>query len=106
MSDHNQKHDPDYGQVESSSLSPKPILLFLAVLFVATSFVFFVVKGLDWAFNRLELNEAAQVDAGRRLPPEPQLQGAPGQGSTMDKNEPTKLPLEAMETLRKETDDK
>jgi hypothetical protein len=112
MSDHNQKHDPDYGRVESSVLSPKPILLFLAVLFVATSFVFFVVKGLDWAFNRLELNEAGQgqpatqVDAGRRLPPEPLLQGAPGQGSTTDKNEPTKLPLEAMETLRKETDDK
>jgi hypothetical protein len=112
MSDHNQHygrdaHEPDHGQVESSAVSPKPVLLFLAVLFVATAFVFFVVKGLDWSFKKLELDKASQgepatqIQTGRQLPPEPLLQGAPGIG-----DKPTDLPLEAMENLRKETDAK
>jgi hypothetical protein len=109
MSDHNphnghDAHDPDHGQVESSALSPKPVLLFMAVLFVATSFVFFVVKGLDYAFQKLELDKASQgqpatqVQTGRQLPPEPLLQGAPGKD-----DKPTELPLEAMATLRAQT---
>jgi hypothetical protein len=108
MSNHNphsghDPHDPDHGQVESSALSPKPVLLFMAVLFVATAFVFFVVKGLDWSFRKLELEKASQgqsqteVQTGRQLPPEPLLQGAPGKG-----DQPTELPLEAMATLRKQ----
>lgn len=113
MSNHNphqghDPHDPEHGQVESSALSPKPILAFLAVLFVATSFVFFVVYGLDWGFKKLE--EANQGPAatevktdGRELPPEPLLQGAPGKGSTATKDDPTLLPLEAMKKLREET---
>src|SRR2546422_9078344 len=102
MSDHNQHyghdpHDPDHGQVERSALSPKPVLLFLAVVFIATTFVFFVVKGLDWGFRRLaESNQgqsATQVQTqGRQLPPEPLLQGAPGK-----EDKPTLLPLEEME---------
>ncbi|HZF38191.1 MAG TPA: hypothetical protein VE715_05180 [Blastocatellia bacterium] len=111
MSDHNphhgDPHDPDHGQVESSALSPKPVLLFLAVLFVATTFVFFVVKGLDFGFRKLDEatqgQPATQVETGRQLPPEPLLQGAPGEGSTATRNDPTTLPLEAMENLRKET---
>ena len=111
MSDHNphhghDPHDPDHGQVESSSLSPKPVLLFLAVLFIATAFVFFVVKGMDYGFKKLdESNQgqaATQVQTeGRRLPPEPLLQGAPGK-----EDKPTDLPLQAMENLRKSTENK
>jgi hypothetical protein len=104
-------HDPDHGQVESSALSPKPILLFLAVLFVATAFVFFVVKGLDFGFRKLDAmtqgQPATQVQTdARKLPPEPLLQGAPGKGSTATTDKPTDLPLEAMENLRKSTDEK
>ncbi|HEY6404266.1 MAG TPA: hypothetical protein VI479_22785 [Blastocatellia bacterium] len=108
MSNHNphsghDPHDPDHGQVESSALSPKPVLLFMAVLFFATAFVFFVVKGLDFGFRKLELENEGQgqpqteVQTGRRLPPEPLLQGAPGKG-----DKPTELPLEEMATLRKQ----
>jgi hypothetical protein len=108
MSNHNphsghDPHDQDHGQVESSALSPKPVLLFMAVLFVATAFVFFVVKGLDFGFRKLELENAGQgqsqteIQSGRRLPPEPLLQGAPGKD-----DHPTELPLEAMATLRKQ----
>src|SRR5215475_2823746 len=112
MSDHNphygrDAHEPDHGQVESSVVSPKPVLLFLAVLFVATAFVFFVVKGLDWSFKKLEIDKASQgqpatqIQTGRQLPPEPLLQGAPGKD-----DKATDLPLDAMENLRKETDAK
>lgn len=118
MSDHNphhghDPHDPDHGQVESSAVSPKPVLLFLAVLFVATSFVFFVVKGLDFGFKKLDTTNqgqpATQVQTERRtLPPDPLplLQGAPGRDSTATVDKPTDLPLEAMEKLRKSTDEK
>lgn len=79
----------------------------MAVLFIATTFVFVVVKGLDWAFQKLDGASPAQtatdVQAGRQIPPEPVLQGAPGQGSTATKNVPTTLPLEAMQVLREET---
>jgi len=120
MSDHNphhdphhrhDPHDPDHGQVESSAVSPKPVLLFLAVLFVATAFVFFVVKGLDFGLKKLDaMNQGqpatqVQTDA-RKLPPGPLLQGAPGKGSTATTDKPTDLPLEEMEKLRKSTDEK
>jgi hypothetical protein len=116
MSDHNphygyDPHDPDHGQVESSSLSPKPVLLFLAVLFIATAFVFFVVKGLDWGLRKLDEKTQGQYATevktqDRKLPPSPMplLQGAPGRDSTATTDKPTDLPLEAMENLRKETD--
>jgi hypothetical protein len=118
MSDHNPQHghdphDPEHGQVETSAVSPKPVLLFLAVLFVATAFVFFVVKGLDFGFKKLDESnkeqKATEVEAqGRKLPPSPMplLQGAPGRDSTATDNKPTDLPLEAMANLRKSTDEK
>lgn len=107
MSDHNphkghDSHNPDHGQVESSALSPKPILLFMAVLFVATAFVFLVVKGLDWGFKKLDeaspTQPVTEIQAERQIPPAPVLQGAPGKD-----NKPTELPLEAMATLREQT---
>ncbi|HKQ72493.1 MAG TPA: hypothetical protein VJ810_02120 [Blastocatellia bacterium] len=114
MSEHNphQGHGQHgHEQVESSALAPRPILLFLVILFIATSFVFVIVKGLDWGFKELdETNQgqaATQIQSGeRKLPPQPLLQGAPGQGSTATKDEPTLLPLEDMERVRKETDQK
>src|SRR5262245_1382994 len=118
MSDYNphhghDPHDPDHGQVESSSLSPKPVLHFLAVLFIATAFVFFVVKGMDWGFRKLDESRQEQYATevktqDRKLPPSPAplLQGAPGRDSTATADKPTDLPLEAMENLRKSTDEK
>lgn len=110
MSDHDQHHQggpqqSDLGPVESSTLSPKPVLLFLMVLGISTAFVFFVVKGLDWGFKTLDFagegQTETQVTGGRTLPPEPLLQGAPGEG-----NVPTALPLDAMENLRTENEQK
>jgi hypothetical protein len=118
MSDYNphhghDPHDSDHGQVESSSVSPKPVLLFLAVLFISTAFVFFVVKGMDWGFKKLDESKQEQYATevktqGRKLPPNPMplLQGAPGRDSTATTDKPTDLPLEAMENLRKSTDEK
>jgi cytoskeletal protein RodZ len=118
MSDYNphhghDPHDPDHGQVESSSVSPKPVLLFLAVLFISTAFVFFVVKGMDWGFKKLDESKKEQYATeiktqDRKLPPSPMplLQGAPGRDSTATTDKPTDLPLEAMENLRKSTDEK
>jgi len=118
MSEHNPYHgrDPherEHGQVESSAVQPRPILLFLSILFIATAFVFVIVKGLDWGFRKLdEPNQgqaATQVETrGRKLPPSPMplLQGAPGRDSTATTDVPTLLPLEDMATVRKETNEK
>jgi hypothetical protein len=115
MSDHNphyghNPHDSDHGQVESASVSPKPVLLFLAVLFIATAFVFFVVKGMDWGFRKFDESKKESVTEvqtqERKLPPSPMplLQGAPGRDSTATTDKPTDLPLEAMANLRKSTE--
>ncbi|MCG3160668.1 MAG: hypothetical protein JMDDDDMK_01737 [Acidobacteria bacterium] len=116
MSEHNPHHghgDHDNNQVESSSIQPRPILMFLAILFVATAFVFVVVKGLDWGLKKFDApnqeQAATQVETqSRKLPPSqmPLLQGAPGRDSTATSNVPTELPLEEMERVRKETNEK
>src|SRR5262245_60879542 len=112
MSEHNPHHGhgghghgQEHEQVESSAVAPKPVLMFLAILFIATAFVFFIVKGLDYGFRKLDVTKqeqaATQVQTGeRQLPPEPMLQGAPG------KDKPTLLPLEDMERVRNETNEK
>src|SRR5262245_56023971 len=113
MSEHNPRHGhgghghgQEHEQVESSALAPKPVLMFLAILFIATAFVFFIVKGLDYGFRKLDVTKqeqaATQVQTGeRQLPPEPMLQGAPGKD-----DKPTLLPLEDMERVRNETNEK
>lgn len=87
--------------------------MFLAILFVATAFVFVVVKGLDWGLKKFDApnqeQAATQVETqSRKLPPSqiPLLQGAPGRDSTATSNVPTELPLEEMERVRKETNEK
>lgn len=113
MSGHNEKHEREHDRVESSSIQPRPVLMFLAILGVATAFVFVVVKGLDWRLRKIEAENqgqaATQVESqGRKLPPNPQplLQGAPGRDSTATTDVPTELPLEEMERVRKETNEK
>jgi hypothetical protein len=114
MSDHNQKHGQhghENDQVESSSIQPRPILMFLVILGLATAFVFVVVKGLDWGLRKMgeesQGQPATQVETqSRKLPPEPLLQGAPGKGSTATTDVPTELPLEEMARVRKETAEK
>src|SRR5215813_10565530 len=106
-------HEHEHGQVESSAVQPRPIIMFLVILAAATTFVFAIVKGLDWGFRKLdEPNQgqaATQVQTQeRKLPPSPMplLQGAPGRNSTATTDKPTDLPLEEMEKVRKETDEK
>lgn len=114
MSVHNEQHGQhghENNQVESSSIQPRPILMFLVILGVATAFVFVVVKGLDWGLRKVgeesQGQAATQVETQeRKLPPEPLLQGAPGKGSTATTDVPTELPLEEMERTRKETAEK
>src|SRR5262245_11065827 len=115
MSEHNphhghDPHDPGHGQVESAAVQPRPVLMFLIILGVATAFVFVIVKGLDWGLKKLdEPNQgqrATQVETqSRKLPPSqmPLLQGAPGRDSTATTDKPTELPLAEMARLRKET---
>ena len=93
-------------QPESSGIKARPVLLFLGILAVSTAGVFFLISGLLWAFDKIE-RANAPVPAtmmtppnGRMLPPEPILQGAPGPGSTADKNVPSMLPLDDMKSYR------
>jgi hypothetical protein len=114
MSDHNQTHGHnDHDQVESSAVKPRPILMFLVILGVATAFVFVIVKVMEWGLAKMdEPNKgqaATQVESkSRKLPPSPQplLQGAPGYGSTAQTDVPTMLPLEEMAKVRKDTNEK
>jgi hypothetical protein len=101
-------HDQhDHNLVEGAGIKARPILLFLAILAVATAFVFVIVRGLEYAFDRMNRSEqgtaATEVrlpEAQRKLPPEPRLQGAPGRGSTRDTNVPSALPLDEMREYR------
>jgi len=79
MSDHN--HDNNHGQVEGSGVKAKPILVFLAVLGVATAMVYLIIVGVLAGLKKMEEMDpqqpATSVQSGRILPPEPRLQGAP-----------------------------
>lgn len=79
MSDH--KHDDTHGLVEESGVKPKPILVFLAILGVATALVYVIILGVEVGLKKMDdmnpQQPATVVDAGPKLPPEPRLQGAP-----------------------------
>lgn len=103
MSDHN--HDNNHGQVEGSGVKAKPILVFLAVLGIATAMVYVIIVGVQAGLKKMEEMDpqqpATSVQSGRMLPPEPRLQGAPepdpdkpGQVKT------SMLPLEDMAAYR------
>ena len=110
MNTYQPPHEPDHqdhNQVEGAGIKARPILLFLAILAVATAFVFVIVRGLEYAFDRMSRTEqgtaATEVrlpESQRKLPPEPRLQGAPGQGSSRDTNVPSLLPLDEMREYR------
>ena len=66
MSEHNpnyghDRHGHDQEQVESSVLQPRPVLLFLVILFVATAFVFVIVKGLDFGLRKFGESNQGQA---------------------------------------------
>lgn len=113
MDTHDEYNQHEHDQVESSVVKPKPILMFLIILGVATAFVFVVVKGMEWGFAKLDQSNQGQAatqvelpkEQSRKLPPEPQplLQGAPGRGSTAQTDVPTMLPLEEVKKYRDET---
>ncbi len=100
MSDH--KHDNNHGQVEGAGVHPKPILVFLAVLGVATALVYVIILGVEIGLQKFEdtvnpQQPATALETGTKLPPEPRLQGAPEPNP--DKPGDTKsslLPLEDM----------
>ncbi len=79
MSDH--KHDENHGLVEESGVKPKPILVFLAILGVATALVYVIILGVEVGLKKMDdmnpQQPATAVETGRILPPEPRLQGAP-----------------------------
>ncbi len=117
MSDHNPTHGHnDHDQVESSAVKPRPILMFLVILGVATAFVFVIVKVMEWGLAKMDEPNKGQAatqvelpaEKSRKLPPSPQplLQGAPGYGSTAQTDVPTMLPLEEMAKVRQDTDEK
>ena len=79
MSDH--KHDNNHGLVEESGVKPKPILVFLAILGVATALVYVIILGVEVGLKKVDdmnpQQPATAVQTGPKLPPEPRLQGAP-----------------------------
>ncbi len=105
--DHNDHNDPNKSQVESSGIKARPVLLFLGILAAATAFVFVLIQGLLFAFdkldamNRPEPSTRVELPEGqRKLPPEPRLQGAPGMDG------PTLLPLDEMKEYKQMVNEK
>lgn len=108
MSDH--KNDNNHGQVEGAGIKAKPILVFLAVLGVATALVYVIILGVEIGLKKFdEMNPqqpATALETGPKLPPEPRLQGAPEPNP--DKPGETKaslLPLEDMAAYNKKIKD-
>ncbi len=116
MSTNGHDHNQDHGNqlVEGSGIKPKPILVFLAVLGLATASVFVIIKGLEIGFKKMDEMTAPQpatsLETGRKLPPAPRLQGAP----EPDPNKPNDpnavreslLPLDEMRVYSKQIKEK
>ncbi len=105
MSDHNHDNDKDNLQVEGSGVKAKPMLVFLGVLAAAIALAYLIIVGVEIGLKKFEeMNPdqpATAVQGGRKLPPEPRLQGAPEPNP--DKPGDTKasmLPLEDMAVYR------
>lgn len=99
-------------QPEDSGIKARPVLMFLLVLGGLTVFVFVMIRGLLWGFDKLD-QANTPVPAtmmtppnGRILPPEPILQGAPGPGSNATTNVPSMLPLDDMKAYREKMDER
>lgn len=112
MSTNGHDNNQDHGNqlVEGSGIKAKPILVFLAVLGLATASVFVIIKGLEFGFKKMdELNPvqpATSLESGRKLPPAPRLQGAP-EPDPDKPNDPSAvkeslLPLDEMKVYRKQ----
>jgi len=95
------KTPPENGLPESSGINPRPILYFLGILAVSTILVFVIIYGMLRGLKELEKRNQSQPASyvgtgGRKLPPEPRLQGAPAG----EDNSPSKLPLIEMRDYR------
>lgn len=99
--EHDDRHDQHDLQPESSGITPKPIIMFLVILTVATILVFFIIEGLLYGFRKMEQADAPQPVTAlpegrdRRYPPEPRLQGAPAPGEAL-----SPLPLQDLKDFR------
>lgn len=107
MSDH--KHDNNHEQVEGSGVKPKPILVFLAVLGVATAMVYLIIVGVQAGLRKVDEMNPQQpqtaIQNGKILPPEPRLQGAPEPDPDRPgKTKNSMLPLEDMAAYREKVD--
>ncbi|HKX27823.1 MAG TPA: hypothetical protein VJ302_09040 [Blastocatellia bacterium] len=84
MAKHNDHHDQNNLKPEASGIKARPVLVFLAVLALASAMTFGLIKGLLIGFKKVDEitrpQRATELEAGtqRKLPPEPRLQGAPG----------------------------
>lgn len=110
---HNDNHGTGHDQelVESSGIQAKPILVFLAVLAAATALVFVIIEGLLYGFAKVDqmnpTQPVSQVESGRRLPPEPRLQGAPEPvPGKPGETRASQLPLDEMKSYKEQINEK
>src|SRR5689334_20915243 len=110
MSDHNDNHGNNQ-QPESSGIVVKPVAMFLIILFISTAFVFVLIKGLTYAFDKMEAAKKEQpnsrvADGTRLSQREPLLQGAPAPDpSKPNERASSLLPLEDMAAYRQKVEE-
>lgn len=117
MSTHNdhEGHNAHNLEPEDSGIKARPVLAFLIILVVATIFVFILVKGLLYAFNKIDAENQGQpatlvqLPKGQtKLPPEPRLQGAPEPDPNNKETgrRPSLLPLDELKAYRNQINEK
>ncbi|MCI0665571.1 MAG: hypothetical protein L0220_31310 [Acidobacteria bacterium] len=94
---------PENGLPESSGINPRPILVFLGILAVSTILVFVIIYGMLRGLEKMDERNQGQPASlvgtgGRKLPPEPRLQGAPAGSDDIR----SKLPLIEMKDYREQ----